>query len=45
MFGSTPLVGGAPLMALPGRGTGDRTGKSQDEEKRKAAKGRRSTMH
>jgi PPE-repeat protein len=46
MFGSTPLVGGAPLMSLAGRGGADsRTGKSQEEEKRKAAKGRRSTMH
>jgi PPE-repeat protein len=45
MFGSTPLVGGAPLMSLAGRGGADsRTGKSPDEEKRKAAKGRRSTM-
>jgi PPE-repeat protein len=45
MFGSTPLVGGAPLMNLGGRGGDSRTGKSQEEEKRKAAKGRRSTMH
>jgi PPE-repeat protein len=45
MFGATPLFGGAPLMTLAGRGVGDpRSGKLPDEEKRKAAKGRRSSM-
>lgn len=47
MLGSTPVFGGAPLMGLGGRGaTGTRARDDQqsEEAKRKAAKGRRSTM-
>ncbi|MEZ0367428.1 PPE family protein [Mycobacterium sp. pUA109] len=47
MFGGMPLMGQAPLMTLGGSGTaGSRNTKAaQEEAKRKAAKGRRSTMH
>lgn len=46
MFGGMPLMGGAPLMTMSGRGMADsRNDKAaQEEAKRKAAKGRRSTM-
>ncbi|WP_024443723.1 PPE family protein [Mycobacterium sp. UM_WGJ] len=46
MFGGMPLFGGAPLMAMGGRGANGqyRENKSVEEAKRKAVKGRRSTM-
>jgi PPE-repeat protein len=46
MLGGMPLFGGAPLMAMGGRGANGqyRENKSVEEAKRKAVKGRRSTM-
>lgn len=46
MFSGMPLFGGAPLMAMDGRGgAGSRNHKASEEDaKRKAVKGRRSTM-
>ncbi|WP_052740886.1 PPE family protein [Mycobacterium sp. UM_Kg1] len=46
MFGGMPLFGGAPLMTMGGRGANSqyRENKSVEEAKRKAVKGRRSTM-
>jgi len=46
VFGGMPLFGGAPLMAMGGPGGNGRyrENKSVEEAKRKAVKGRRSTM-
>ncbi|MGV0627571.1 PPE family protein [Mycolicibacter minnesotensis] len=46
LLGGMPLFGGAPLMAMGGRGANGqyRENKSVEEAKRKAVKGRRSTM-
>lgn len=46
MLGNMPLFGGAPLMTMGGRGANAqyRENKSTEEAKRKAVRGRRSTM-
>lgn len=44
LFRGMPLFGGAPLMTLAGNGPGPRGYRDPEESRRKAAKGRRSTM-
>ncbi|MCV7259057.1 PPE family protein [Mycobacterium shimoidei] len=44
LFRGMPLFGGAPLMTLAGNGPSPRGYRDPEESRRKAAKGRRSTM-
>jgi PPE-repeat protein len=44
VFGDTPFLGGAPLMAIPGRGDTHAENRHDPEEAKRKAKGRRSTM-